>query len=411
MAGSRTSKHKTLDYVAGWILKLSEYIKAVPNAAGALVATNSVCQGEQVSVLWPLVHQDGVEISFAHQSFKWANLASNNAGVTVIVIGLARSSSEPKRLFGDEMVRSVNLIGPYLVPNSGVVVQANGSPQSDIEPMYLGNMAKDGGNLIFSKDEGRRLIRERQVDPSLVRDFYGSEELINAKPRACLWVEDDDLDLAKKNFEISNIFNRVRAFRSASDAPSTRAHSGTPHRFVQKSAKNGRRAIVIPRVSSENRPYLPVDYFQSSPVIGDKCYAIYDAPLWNMALIASRLHWVWIGTVCVRMRTDFSYSNTLGWNTFPVPLLTEQNKTDLDKCAEDILLARESHFPATIADLYDPETMPDNLRMTHERNDEVIERIYIGRRFKNDTERLEKLFEMYSKITTDAGVKKKGKKA
>ena len=144
---------------------------------------------------------------------------------------------------------------------------------------------------------------------------------------------------------------------------------------------------------------MPVDYLTSEYIIGGRNFALYDAPLWNLALVASRLHWVWIGTVCVRLRTDFSYSNTLGWNTFPVPLLTEQNKADLTRCAEDILLAREAHFPATIADLYDPDNMPNNLRHAHERNDEVLERIYIGRRFKNDTERLEKLFELYTKMT------------
>lgn len=137
---------------------------------------------------------------------------------------------------------------------------------------------------------------------------------------------------------------------------------------------------------------------------------MYDAPLWNMALIASRLHWVWIGTVCVRMRTDFSYSNTLGWNTFPVPSLTEKNKADLTRCAEDILLAREAHFPATIAELYNPDNMPENLRHAHERNDEVLERIYIGRRFKNDTERLEKLFELYTKMTTKPKLATENKK-
>jgi len=134
-------------------------------------------------------------------------------------------------------------------------------------------------------------------------------------------------------------------------------------------------------------------------IIGHKCYAIYDAPMWNMALIASRLHWVWIGTVCARLRTDFSYSNTLGWNTFPVPTLTSSNKADLSRCAADILLAREAYFPATIADLYDPDRMPDDLRGAHERNDETLERIYIGRRFRNDTERLEKLFELYARMT------------
>jgi hypothetical protein len=155
----------------------------------------------------------------------------------------------------------------------------------------------------------------------------------------------------------------------------------------------------VPAVSSENRPYLPVGLLPSDAIIYAKAFAIYDAPLWNMALIASRVHWVWIGTVCVRLGMSFSYSNTLGWNTFPLPTLTEQNKLDLTRCAEDILLAREAHFPATIADLYDPDDMPEDLRTAHERNDEVLERIYIGRCFRNDTERLEKLFELYTKMT------------
>ena len=160
-----------------------------------------------------------------------------------------------------------------------------------------------------------------------------------------------------------------------------------------------RHTIAIAAISSENRPYLPCGLLGNDQTVNNKLYALYDAPLWNMALLASRIHWVWIGTVCVRMRTDFSYSNTLGWNTFPVPKLTEKNKEDLNRCAEDILLAREAHFPATIADLYDPEKMPADLRAAHDRNDETLERIYIGRRFRNDTERLEKLFELYTKMT------------
>jgi len=171
--------------------------------------------------------------------------------------------------------------------------------------------------------------------------------------------------------------------------------------------------VVAAAISSENRPYLPCGLIDNRTTVNNKNYALYDAPLWNMALIASRLHWVWIGTVCVRMRTDFSYSNTLGWNTFPVPTLTEKNKADLTRCAEDILLAREAHFPATIAELYEVKNgeskMPDNLREAHERNDEVLERIYIGRRFRNDTERLEKLFELYTKMTAGAGAAKKRK--
>ncbi len=161
-----------------------------------------------------------------------------------------------------------------------------------------------------------------------------------------------------------------------------------------------RHSIVVPAVSSERRAYLPVGLVGKNTTVTNAAFAIYDAPLWNMALIASRIHLVWIATVCGKLETRYRYSNTLGWNTFPVPTLTEQNKADLTRCAEDILLARETHFPATIADLYDPENMPSNLREAHDCNDEVLERIYIGRRFKNDTERLEKLFELYAKMTT-----------
>ena len=155
----------------------------------------------------------------------------------------------------------------------------------------------------------------------------------------------------------------------------------------------------MPQVSSEARPYLPVGLLPERSIVSNLAFAMYDAPLWNMALIASQLHLVWIATVCGKLKTDFRYSNTLGWNTFPVPPLTAKNREDLTACAENILLAREAHFPATIADLYDTERMPDNLRAAHERNDEVLERIYIGRLFKNDTERLEKLFEMYTSMS------------
>lgn len=170
-----------------------------------------------------------------------------------------------------------------------------------------------------------------------------------------------------------------------------------------------RHSILVPTVSSERRELIPADLKPSIAVSTNQAFALYDAPLWNMALIASRMHLVWIGTVCGKLKTDYRYSNTLGWNTFPVPTLTEKNKADLTRCAEDILLARAAHFPATIADLYDPDAMPADLREAHERNDEVLERIYIGRRFRNDTEQLEKLFELYTKMTVGAGAGKKRK--
>ncbi|MDD9901191.1 MAG: hypothetical protein OXT65_09460, partial [Alphaproteobacteria bacterium] len=179
-------------------------------------------------------------------------------------------------------------------------------------------------------------------------------------------------------------------------------NEATPHRFVFAPHKPG-RAIVVPRVSSENRPYLPAGFVYDDTIVSDGAAVVYESPVWLFSVLTSRLHQQWIANVCSRMRMDYRYSNTLGWNTFPGPRLTEKNKEDLTKCAEDILLVRESHFPATIADLYDPEKMPEDLRRAHDRNDEILERIYIGRRFKNDTERLEKLFELYTKMTSVKG--------
>lgn len=390
---------KTTDYVCGWIAKFLDYADSVTNSIGAFVATNSICQGQQASEVWPVVFKRGCEIQFGHTSFKWANLASHNAGVTVVIVGIGKKSASTKALYQDDLVKQCTTISPYLVPNSSAYVEKINQPISDCAPMTFGNMPRDGGHLFLDADLALSIIKEDLVARPFIKRFVGSDELINGKLRYCIWINDSEVGAAKKSSFITRRLELVVENRMRSDAESTRNFAVQPHRFVQIAGFAQNNVIVVPRVSSENRPYLPVDFMTSNYVVGDRNFALYDAPLWNMALIASRLHWVWIGTVCVRMRTDFSYSNTLGWNTFPVPTLTDKNKADLTRCAEDILLAREVHYPATIADLYDPETMPTNLREVHDRNDETLERIYIGRRFRNDTERLEKLFELYTKMT------------
>ena len=237
--------------------------------------------------------------------------------------------------------------------------------------------------------------------------ILGSSEFINGVTRYCLWITDAKADLAYSIPEVRQRLDRVRTYR-LNGSERGRAGVDTPYKF-ERTIMGASHTIIVPSVSSERRPYLPCGLLPSHVRVSNLALALYDAPLWNMALIASRLHLVWIATICGKMKTDFRYSNTLGWNTFPVPTLTEKNKTDLTRCAEDILLTREAHFPATIADLYDPDAMPDDLRAAHERNDEVLERIYIGRRFRNDTERLEKLFDLYTRMTAGAGAAKKQK--
>ncbi len=402
----RTKTWKSLDYVAGWFMKAADY-GVHSNAAAAFVSTNSICQGQQVPILWPLVFATGHEIAFAHTSFKWANLASHNAGVTVVIVGIAINAGTERRLFSEKNtdsngssleVKKTSHINAYLIPGANVIVEKSARPISGQGQMDFGSKPVDGGSFFLNFEEKNKLLKNVPQANKFIREYSNSDEFINGKQRYCLWVEDSDLDNAMQIPEIQQRISNVKNMRLASKKKQTQSEANTPHKFSEIRHQSSKRTLVVPRVSSENRPFLPVGIVEGTTIIGDRNFALYDAPLWNMAIIASRLHWVWIGTVCVRMRTDFSYSNTLGWNTFPIPTLTEQNKADLTACAENILLAREAHFPATIADLYNPETMPDNLRLAHEQNDEVLERVFIGRRFKNDTERLEKLFDLYTKM-------------
>jgi hypothetical protein len=406
----RTKLWKSLDYVAGWFMKAADYGMQTTSAA-AFVSTNSICQGQQVPILWPLIFGTEHEIAFAHTSFKWANLASHNAGVTVVIVGISNHANNIRYLIsvennGETIAKEAENINAYLVSGSNVIVEKAAKPLNALFEMSFGNKPVDGGNLLLSTDELGSLGLSKEQRERFIRRIYGSAEFIRGLSRYCLWIDDADLDKALAIEPIRQRIEEVRAMRLASRDKSANEMAASAHQMREMNIGK-RQTISMPCVSSESRAYLPVGLIDDRSTVTNLAFALYDAPLWNMALIASRLHWVWIGTVCVRMRTDFSYSNTLGWNTFPVPTLTDQNKTDLTRCAEDILLAREAHFPATIADLYAPDKMPENLRHAHDRNDETLERIYIGRRFKNDTERLEKLFELYTKMTTQQASAKK----
>jgi hypothetical protein len=402
----RSKSWKSLDYVAGWFMKAADYGTHTPTSA-AFVSTNSICQGQQVPILWPLIFATGNEIAFAHTSFKWANLASYNAGVTVVIVGMASHLNGSRSLFSvsedaSVIVKEAGYINAYLVAGKEVIVEKSAKPLTNVSEMSFGSKPVDGGNLLLSLDELDSLGLSEQDSKRFIRPIVGSEEFIGGKLRFCIWVDDEDAAIAHAHPKIGPRLQLVRTMRLDSPKLATQRGAEWAYKFDERRQTGNELVIAVAAISSENRDYLPCGLLPKGTIISNKCFALYDAPLWNMALIASRLHWVWIGTVCVRLEMRFSYSNTLGWNTFPVPLLTEQNKADLTVCAENILLAREAHFPATIADLYEPENMPENLRYAHERNDEVLERIYIGRRFKNDTERLEKLFDLYTKMTANA---------
>jgi hypothetical protein len=391
-------QYKDLDYVAAFILKVAQFNRMI-GSSSAFVTTNSVTQGEQVAMLWPLVFAEGNIIRFAHTSFYWSNLASNEAAVTCVILGLSATQTSDRKLYEGETVRGVSNISPYLVATDTVIVAKRSTPLSDIGRMQSGNKPSDGGNLLLSTEEKDRLLKHNPAAARFIKRYVGSQELINGGQRWCIWIEDAHVAEAERIEELRARFQLVRQFRSKSRGTQANDNAGTPQRFVF-APHTSQSAIAVPNVSSERRKYLPCELTSSFTVVSNLASVIYHAPLWNMSIIVSRLHLVWISTVCGKLKTDFRYSNTLGWNTFPVPTLTKKNKADLTRCAEDILLTREKYFPATIADLYDPAAMPPDLLEAHERNDDVLERIYLGRRFRNDTERLARLVELYSRMTT-----------
>lgn len=411
----RNKYWKSFDYVMGWFWKAHQFMRG-QTAKAAFVATNSICQGQLVPMFWPMILGDSTRIFFSHSSFKWSNLAANNAGVTVVIIGISNDQGRTARLFepsGDEVVeKAVPNINAYIVPGPNLYVDPIAKPPSDRPAMFWGNKPTDGGNLILSPEEASKIVKEEPQAAEYLRPYFGSDEFIKGNPRVCIWVEDAKKEEAQAIHSLAVRFENVREFRANSKAKETRPAAQYPHKFRQIQGTPGNRSIIVPIHSSESRPYLPVGLLPSGGIISNAAYALYDASLWNLALIASRLHLVWIATVCGKLETRYRYSNTLGWNTFPLPTITEKSKSDLTRCGEDILLAREAHFPATIAELYEvgESKMPENLRHAHERNDEVLERIYIGRRFKNDTERLEKLFDLYTKMTARPTVADERKK-
>tara|TARA_R110002049_G_scaffold259498_1_gene435359 strand:- start:27804 stop:30581 length:2778 start_codon:yes stop_codon:yes gene_type:complete len=411
----RTKSWKSLDYVAGWFMKAADYGTRT-NAVSAFVSTNSICQGQQVPILWPLIFATGHEIAFAHTSFKWTNLASHNAGVTVVIVGISNRADRARQLYsidpdGTVAVKEAANINGYLVIGPNITLAQSTRPLGPQHPMDRGNGATDGGNLLLDGAELDLLLGKSPTARPYIRGFSGSQEAIRGHQRFCLWIEDNQASSAASLPGVAERIDSVRLFRSKSTKAATVKSAEWPHKFQEIRQKGTEVAVVIPRHSSERREYLPFLLLPPGTIVGDSAFAFFDAPIFNLSLYGSRIHSVWIATVCGKIKTDFRYSNLMGWNTFPVPPLTEKNKADLTRCAEDILLAREAHFPATIADLYDPDKMPANLRAAHDRNDEVLERIYIGRRFRNDTERLEKLFELYTKMTGGGAKSKKGREA
>lgn len=391
---------KNLDYIALWFVRGADYIVDT-RAELAFVTTNSVSQGEHVGLMFPMIFAMGIEIGFAYTSFKWENNAKRNAGVTVAVIGLRSARAGGKYLYTDGLQIAATNINGYLADAANVVIERRKAPLGASRPhMVFGSMPRDGGGLILSPGERRDMLNHDPRSAQFIKRYMGSSEAINDGERYCLWIPSGSAAEARSIASIASRLDRVAADRAQSKAASTAAYAAQPHRFVQISYKPT-DSLLVPSVSSERRPYIPIAYVSSDTVASNLAYAVYDAKPWIFALLTSAMHMAWMRAVGGQLETRLRYSNTIVYNNFPVPPLPDVVKERLSVAALRVLDVREYHCERTLAELYDPDQMPADLRTAHAEVDALVDSIYSKRGYETDEKRLSDLFAMHEAMTAE----------
>jgi hypothetical protein len=394
---SYRNDYKKLDYISCWFHKATDYIRS-SQSEYAFVATNSISQGEHVGLLWPEILSDDIEIGFAHLSFKWTNNAKHNAGVTCVVVGVRNKSSKPRRIIGDGLAHLATNINAYLVDGPDIIVHKRSRPISNLPKMSLGNMPKDDGNFLLTKPEVDTLIKSDSRIKNFIRPAVGAREFLNGIDKWCIWITPGEYEVANSIELLRARIDKVRDFRQKSTDKSAQLMARTPYMFrEQKVAKS--YSIIIPTVTSERREYIPMGILDQKSVIIAPNNAIYDPEMYVFGLITSRMHMVWVRAVAGRLKTDFRYSSAIAYNNFPVPVLTQSEKDIIKTRVHEILDIRENHPEKTLANMYDPDKMPDDLRLAHQMLDEAVEKIYRKKPFDNDEERLTSLFDLYEAMT------------
>ncbi|MEY9851430.1 hypothetical protein ABH923_001108 [Leifsonia sp. EB41] len=393
------SYSKNLDYVALWFVKGVDYI-ADTAAQLAFVATNSLTQGEHVGLLFPMIFGRGVEIGYAYTSFRWENNARHNAGVTVVVISLRAKQPGRKFIFQDGLQIEATHINGYLADAESVFVyRRTAAISTSLPAMTYGSAPRDDGHLLLYPHEREDIVDSHPEAASMIKRYIGATEFINGIERYCLWIRDQDLPVAQSIPAIARRLDAMHRWRSESDRAATLKLVDAPHRFEEVRFK-ATDSIIVPIVSSERREYIPMGYLGPDTVISNAANAVYDAEPWVFALLTSAVHMAWTRAVCSRMKTDYRYSGTTVYNNFPVPPLSDVAKEELNVAALRILDVREYHCEQTLAELYDPDKMPADLRAAHSEVDALVDSIYSRRGYETDEQRLSDLFVLYEHMTT-----------
>lgn len=394
------NKYRDLDYISIWFYKGAKYISR-SECQLAFVTTNSITQGEQVSMFWPYIFNNDVEIGFGHRSFKWGNSAKGNAGVTVIIISLRVVGNKQKYIFEDGMKLTVKNVNPYLKDDGqDRIITRRNKVLSLLPPMLKGNQPTDDGNLLLSKTEKETMISKYPKAMKFMRRIYGASEYLNGIEKWCLWLDQLELSEASAIPDINERIEKVKRFREASNDPGTQKKAKQPYKF--RESRTGKvRTLLIPSTTSERRKYIPIGFLTNSEIATNAALVVYDPDLWLFGLLTSRMHMVWTRAVAGRLKTDYRYSSALVYNNFPVRPLTDGQKKVVTEGALRVLAIREKYPEKTLAQLYDPDKMPADLKAAHEELDEIVDGLYSSKGFANDEERLSMLFDLYEKMIAE----------
>lgn len=388
-----------LDYVCCWYKKATDLMRNTAIRT-ALVSTNSVSQGESVSLLWKPLFDMGVHIDFAHRTFRWDSEASSKAHVHCVIIGFSMASnSEPRMIYTDGRPQIVSNINGYLIDADNIFVDSRSKPLCDVPEIGIGNKPIDGGHYLFTEEEMNEFIAKEPSSREWFKPWYGSQEFINRKPRYCLWLGKCSPNILRQMPECRKRVEAVREFRLASSSAGTVKLAEKPTRFHVENMPNG-TYILVPEVSSERRRYVPMGFMTPDVLCSNLVKIIPDATLYHFGVLTSNIHMAWMRTVCGRLKSDYRYSKDIVYNNFPWPTPTDPQKAAIEKTAQAILDARALYPDCSLADLYDEVTMPVELRRAHQQNDKAVMQAYgFWGTVKTESDCVARLMEMYAKMT------------
>lgn len=390
--------HNSLDYITCWFLKGAKYLKGL-NGQCAFVSTNSITQGEQVSLLWPHIFNLNIEIGFAHKSFKWTNNAKNKAAVIVIIVGIRPINDKEKILIDKNLAKKVYNISPYLTENDNIIVYKKSKPIKHVPHLVYGNQAIEGGNLIFDCETKDKIIENEPNSSKFIKPLYGADDYLKGQSRWCIWIKKHDLNEAIKLREFNTRIEKVKKFReNGGQVAQSLVHIPYRFRYVHEATKS---QLIVPRTTSERRDYLAIGFLTSDAIVTDAAQVIYDPDPYIFGILSTKIHMEWVKAVGGRLKMDLRYSNSLCYNTFPFPSLSQKQREIITDHTFKVLEERESHSEKTLAQLYDPEKMPKGLKEAHHQLDLAVERCYRSKPFDNNEERLEYLFKLYEKMNQE----------